>query len=229
MPISFVGSAAGTNTATPPTHKIGDLMIVFAFRDGSITNPTIGTGSPTTFTTITNTTDGTSCSVSAGWKRCASTSETVGTWTNSSRLICVVYRGQLDSGTPIGTFAATSGTTSTVTYTSRTLANSNVIGSSWFCAFAGISTVDTSLETPPTGMTLRQNNVDATAEASAFDTNGPATADWPSTNVAAGGTNGNWVSMVIEIKADGGELENFKRFSSSTGNTGILSIGETMG
>lgn len=229
MPISFVGSSAGTNTATPPTHRVGDLMIVFAFRDGSTTNPTKGTGSPTTFTTITTTTDGTLCSVSAGWKICASTSETTGTWTNASRLICVVYRGTLNSGTPIGTFQPAAGTTDPVNYAARTLTNSNVIGSSWFCAFAAHRSTDTSLETPPAGMTLRQNNVDATAEASAFDTNGPATGDWPSTNVTAGGTASGWQTMVIEIKADGGELENYKRFSSSTGNTGIISIGEAMG
>ncbi len=226
MALQFIGSAAGTTSVTMPTHAIGDLMIFFAYRDGSTTNPTIGTGSPTTWTSITNTTDGTSCSVSAGWKIAAATNETSGTWTNASRCIVLVYRGQLSSGTPIGTFQPTSGTTSTITYTTDALTNSNVIGSSWFCAFAGMSTVDTALETPPTGMTLRQNDVDATAEASAFDTNGPATANWPSTNVSAGGTNGNWVSMVIEIKAQGAVINNYQFMKSSGSNAGILSFGE---
>jgi hypothetical protein len=223
MAISFVGSAAGTTTFTSPTHKIGDLFIAFAFRDGSTTNPTIGTAG---WTSITNTTDGTLCSVSAAWKRATTTSEASGTWTNASRIVCVVYRGQLSSGTPIGTFAPGAGTTDPVNYAARALTNSNVIGSSWFVAFAAHRSVDTSLETPPTNMFLRQNNVDATAECSAFDTNGPATANWPSTNVTVNGTASGWQTMVIEIKAQGLQLNNYKFPSCSVGNTGIISLSE---
>lgn len=240
MAISLVGSAAGTTSFTPPAHNPGDLMIAFAFRDGSTTNPTIGTGSPTTWTSITNTTDGTTCSVSAAWKRCATSAETSGTWTNASRIVCVVLRGALDAGTPIGTFAPTSGTTNTLTYTSRTLTNSNVTGSSWFVAFIGHRSVDVTTETPPSGMTLIRNDVDATAETSCFATSdragtgyGPATANWPSTNVSASGTASGWVSMVIEVKADGQEMNNYKRFMStpnSTGaNAGVISINGGMG
>lgn len=228
MPVSFVGAAGGTTSATIPAHLPGDLIICFAFRDGSVTNPTIGTGSPTTWTTITNTTDGTSCSVSAGWKIAATNAETTGTWTNASRLIVGVWRGQLNTATPIGTFAPGAGTTDPVNYPARTLAASNIIGSSWFCAFAGHRSVDTNLGTAPSGMTNRLNGVDATCEMALHDTNGPATANWPSTNVTVSGTASGWQTMVIEIKGDSQEMNNYKFFKSTpntTGaNAGVLSV-----
>lgn len=231
--ISLVGSAAGTTTFTSPTHRIGDIFICFAFRDGSTTNPTIPGG----WTSITNTTDGTTCSVSAGWKRATSTGETSGTWSNATRVICIVLRGCLDNGTPIGTFAPTAGTTNTVTYTSRNLNSSNITGASWFIAFAGHRSVDTTLESPPTGMTLVSSDVDANAETACFATTGtggqtygPATANWPSTNVSISGTASGWQTMVIEVFADGGELESRKYLTStpnSTGaNAGVLSFSE---
>lgn len=226
--ITFVGAATGTTSATPPAHVVGDIMIVFAFRDGSTTNPTIGTGSPTTFTTITNTTDGTSCSVSAGWKRCASTSETTGTWTNASRLVCLIYRGMLASATPVGTFQTSNGTTNTINYPAVTLTRAQ---NSWFLALAGHASVDTTLETPPTNMVLRSSAVDATAETAVFDTDSIQIKNWPSTDVAISGTASNWITLVLELFADPTTYPNNYQFVRTTqnptgDNAGILSFGE---
>lgn len=222
--------AEGTST-TIPTHKPGDLIICFAFRDGSTTNPTIGTGSPTTWTSITNTTDGTSCSVSMAWKRAATSSETTGTWTNASGLIIAVYRGALSSGTPIGTFAPGAGTTNTVNYAGRNLAASNIIGSSWFIAFAAHRNIDTTLESPPTGMPFVAGLVGANSEYAFFDTNGPATANWPSTNVSISGTASGWQTEVIEIKAEPMKINNYMFVTNTPrydggNNAGILAFGE---
>lgn len=227
MALTFIGSANGTTSVTMPTHRVGDFLIGFAFRDGSTTNPTIPAG----WTNVTNTTDGTLCSLSIGYKVARSSSETSGTWTSASRMIVVNYRYQQSnsSATPLGTISAGSGSTNTVNYAARALARSNVIGSSWFIAFAGHTSVDTTLESPPAGMVLRDNSVDATCEVAAFDTNGPATANWPSTNVSISGTASNWQTVVVELKADGQELENYKHFSASVGNTGIISINGGMG
>jgi hypothetical protein len=224
-----VGATAVESTSiTIPTHKIGDLIIMFAFRDGSATNPTIGTGSPTVWTSITSTTDGTSCSVSMAWKIATSTAELSGTWTNATDLVCLVYRGHLSSGTPIGTFAPGSGTTNTVNYAARTLTKSNIIGDSWFIAFAGHRSADTTLESPPTNMALISGSalVASSSEVAAFDTNGPAPQDWPSTNVSISGTASGWQTEVIEIKVEPWIVNNYKFPSSSVGNTGIISIGE---
>lgn len=234
MALQLIGSAAGTTTLTFPTHKIKDLLIIFAFCDGSVTNPTIGSG----FTNITNTLDGTLCSVSMGYRIATVTNTSSGTWTNASRIVGVVLRGQQSntSGTPLGSVAGTSGTTNTVTYTARTLAASGVIGSSWFLGFAGHASVDTTLESPPSGMTLIRNDVDATAEVSVFATTGtmeggygPAVGNWPSTNVSLTGTASNWITAVIEVKADAQEFNNYRVMGTvhnATGaNPGILAFG----
>jgi len=214
MAISRVGSASVADAATitiPAGHKVGDMMIVFAFRDGSVTNPTIPSG----WTNITNTTDGTLCSVSMGYKRCTSTAETSGTWTNASGLVCIVYRGAISSATPFGTLSAGSGSTNTINYAARALAASGVVGSSWFIAFAGHGSQDTTIETAPTGMTALTNAAGASVEVAGFDTNGLATGNWPSTNVSITGTATNWQTIVIEIKAQGVAFENYKSFSGS--------------
>ena len=75
-------------SVTIPSHQVGDLIIVWAWIE-SATNPTIPAG----WTTITNTTDGTTCSISMGWKIATSSSETSGTWTNATSTGAAVYRG----------------------------------------------------------------------------------------------------------------------------------------
>lgn len=218
MPITRVAaSAAGdvTSITIPSGYIVGDIIIIFAFRDGSTTNPTIPTG----WTTVTNTTDGTLCSLSIGYKIAASLSETSGTWTNASALACVIYRGQLQttSATPLGTLTASSGATNTITYGARALASSGVTGSSWFLAFAGHGSADTTLESPPSGMAFTAGAAGASVEVAAFDTNGLATRNWPSTNVAISGTATNWQTVVIELKAKSLNIENYKSFNGGNG------------
>lgn len=190
MAISYVGSATGTNTATPPTHQAGDLLVVFAYRDGSTTNPTLGSGA----TQITAP-DGTSCSVTAGYFIATAPGTSIGTWTNATSVICHVYRSSTGSVFP-GASATNAGTTTTINYPALTLNNTS--GTSWVAGFVGISSTDTAAETAPSGMTNRSTVNDATDEAAGHDTNG-GVASWSSTNVSAGGTNGNWVSVVVEI------------------------------
>src|SRR3989344_456439 len=96
MAITLVGTATGTNTATPPAHQAGDLFLVFSFRDGSATAPTLASG----FTTSSNG-GGNTCSHRVGWRIASSSSDAVGTWTNATSLILVVLRGA-NQTTPIG-------------------------------------------------------------------------------------------------------------------------------
>lgn len=87
MAWSIVSSATGTNTATLGTHAAGDLIIVFSFRDGSTTAPSL----VATWTNIINGGANT-CSARAAFKIAASSSETIGTWTNATSLIAIVIR-----------------------------------------------------------------------------------------------------------------------------------------
>lgn len=225
MVISRIGfsSAEAATITIPGTYQAGDLIIIFAFRDGSVTNPTIPSG----WTSITSTTDGTNCSVSAGWKVAISGADTSGTWTNATGLVCAVYRNQATNKTPIGTFQPSAGTTNTVTYA----AVSPMVcpGTSWLVAFAGHINTDTTIETAPTNLTNQTNTAGATAEYAGHDSNGIYTAGaggWPSTNVTVSGTAGAWQTMVLEIFAEQSSLENYKFASATSVNAGIMSVTE---
>jgi len=195
VPISYVGVAAGTNSATLPSFQAGDVAVVFAFRDGSTTNPTVPTG----WTNITNTSDGTTCSVSVGWRRLLATDTTTGTWTNASRVVVGVYRGCEPFITPVGGGANGAGTTNTVTYTTLTMTRTN--NTSWVLGMVGHRSVDTTIDSASiAGMTQRGGGVDATAEAHLWDTNGTVSS-WPSTNQTITGTASGWITRTVELLA----------------------------
>lgn len=195
MAISYVGGAAGTNSATLPSFQPGDVAIVFAFRDGSTTNPTVPTG----WTNITNTADGTTCSASIGWRRLISSDTTTGTWTNATRVVVVVYRGCEPFITPVGGGANGAGTTNTVTYATFTMTRSN--GTSWVVGLVGHRSTDTTVDSAAiSGMTARTSGVDANAEAAAWDTNG-GVSSWSSTNQTISGTASGWVTRTVELLA----------------------------
>jgi len=194
MTISYVGGAAGTNSCTLPSFESGDVAIAFAFRDGSTTNPTI----PATFTNLTNTTDGTLCSISIGWRRLRSGDTATGTWTNASRMVVLVYRGCEPFITPCTLKTAGAGTTNTVNYAAATMTRTD--GTSWLVGFVGHRSVDTTIESPPSGMSYRTGGVDATAEAQGHDTNG-GVSSWTSTNVTITGTTSGWVTDLVELLA----------------------------
>lgn len=195
MPISYVGGAAGTNSATLPAFESGDIAIVFAFRDGSTTNPSVPAG----WTNITNTADGTTCSATIGWRRLVYTDTTTGTWTNASRVVVVVYRGCEPFITPVGGGANGAGTTNTVAYNTFTMTRSN--NTSWVVGLVGHRSVDTTIDSAAiTGMTARVSGVDATAEAAAWDTNGTVSS-WSTTNQTITGTASGWVTRMVELLA----------------------------
>jgi len=195
LAISFVGVAAGTNSATLPAFNSGDIAICFAFRDGNTTNPTI----TATFSTITDTSDGTSCSASIGWRRLVVGDTTTGTWTNASRVVVVVYRGCEPFITPVGGGANGANTNNTVVYTTLSMTRGD--GTSWVVGLVGHRSTDTTIDsTSISGMTARGGGVDATAEAHAWDTNG-GVASWSSTNQGISGTASGWITRTVELLA----------------------------
>lgn len=221
MPISRIGFAsAEATTVSIPAHQVGDLIIIWAFRDGSVTNPTIGMSGATT---ITNAADGTTCSISAAYKVALSTGETSGTWTNATGLVCAVFRGQATNKTPLGSHQSTSGTTNTVSYASVI----NCKTSSWIVGFAAHRSINTTIESPPTGFAMQTNTVGASAEFVGFDTNGVrgGVGSYPLTTVSISGTASGWMSTLIEIFNGDNVMNNYMTPDSSSTNTGILSVG----
>lgn len=211
----FLATAANATTLTLPTHQVGDLLVFFAFRDGSTTNPTIPAG----WTSITSTTDGSTCSVSAGWKIATSSGETSGTWSNATAVACIRIRGpRANLATPIGTFQASSGTTATITYAAVATG-----GPAFVIAFAGHRSELATLETPPSGMTFLAGATTAPtggSEVASFVTSKPVDS-WPSTTAESGQATG-WQTMCIEIKAPSPIPNNYQSVSSIS--AGIVSV-----
>lgn len=188
--ITYIGEATGTTSATLPAHQAGDLILAFAFRDGSTTQATMPSGWTSIDTAAANT-----CAARIAYKVAASGGESTGTWTSATTVIFLVYRGvNIDGIADIDT--ESTGSSTTVTYN----ANGYWQGLSRLVAFAGHRSVDTALGTPPGSLTLIVNPVDATDEAAAFQSTVDNFGNWTSTNVSVGGTSSGWITFVMRLR-----------------------------
>jgi hypothetical protein len=188
--ITYIGQANGIESATLPAHQAGDLILAFAFRDGSNTFPTLPTG----WTSI-DTAFVTSASARLAYKVATSSSETTGTWFDATTCIFLVYRGvNIENITELDT--ESTGTGTTVTYN----ANGFWQGLSRLVAFAGHRSTNTALGTAPGDLTLIVNPVDATDEAAAFQSTVDNYGNWTSTNVSVGGTSSGWITFTMRLR-----------------------------
>lgn len=191
---SFVGAATGTTSAdltslSSGTLAVGDLIIARAFRDGNNTAPTIpSTTNP--WIPLDNSAGSNSNGAAIAWKIAAS-GDTTGTWTSATRLDVGVWRGF--SGCSL--IAVDGAASTTVNYPSLgTLGSPN----NWVAGFAAHRSTNTSLETPPTGMTNRFTNATGTDEGAIHDTNG-GVSSWSGTTVSVGGTSSGWRAHTVEL------------------------------
>lgn len=190
--ISIVGCQVGSTTATIPAHQAGDLILVFSYRDGNTTPPTLVSG----FTNIHS--SGTASNSSRlAYKLAASSSEVTGTWANATSTIVVIYRG-VDQSNPIGGASITGGTSTTINFPSLTMQVTD--GSSWVAGFVGHRSTDTAINTAPAGMMYRYSVTDGTDQAAFHDSNGGVTS-WSSSNASIGGTSSGYSSVTVEIRA----------------------------
>jgi len=184
-----------------PAHQAGDMLVFFAYRDGSTTLPTL----PGDCTNITNNGGGTinGCARIA-YKIAASGSETSGTWTNATSLVCLVYRPGTGETLSVGASASATNTNGTASIPAVTLQNSD--GTSWVVAGVGINLDDES-DLPasnPSGMIRRVGVADATDEAAGYDTNGGVTS-FTAKSISLG-DNDRWVGLSFELKVAASEV-----------------------
>ena len=198
MPIvrTNITSATGTTSATIPTHAIGDLIVAFAFRDGSATAPSLP-GSQNWSSPGTATVAGTSCSSRVAYKIAQSTSETTGTFTNATSFIVLVIPGA-NGSTPVGNSGGNKGVSTSINFPALTPPTTD--GGSFVLGFCGHRSTNVSIETPPSGMTNITSVSDATDEAAAHITTNGVTS-WASTNASVGGTSSGWTSHVIGLQS----------------------------
>lgn len=222
MAISRIGSQTGTTSLTIPAHQAGDLIVAFAFRDGSTTAPTLPSGqnwsSPSNATRA-----GTTCSHRTAYKIATSSSEATGTFTNATSLIVVVYRG-VDKNQPIGTNTVNSGSSTSIGYAATNPVNLD--GSSWLLGFCGHRSTDVTIETAPSGMTNITSVSDATDECAAHDTNAGRTTNWSATNASVGGTSSGWTSHVLEIRGERKCIFNISQLRAGTNRAGLQPLGD---
>lgn len=189
MAISIVSTATGTNTiSSMPSHANGDLLIMFSYRDGSTTAPSLASG----WTNIADS-GANSCSARIAYRWATSDSMTSGTWTNASSVILVVVRG----AEAVGDSAAGGGTGTTMSFT----ALSSMVetdGTSWVLGFVGHRATDTTITNAPSGMMNQASVSDATDQAAMHTTNG-GVSSWSTTTVSIGGTSSGWRTYTLEI------------------------------
>lgn len=230
MAISYIGGASGTNTATLPAHQVGDLILAFAFRDGTNALP----GLPEGWTILRSRTGGANGAILA--VRIAADGATdPGTWSAASSVMFTIYRASGGSIT-VGEHAIAGFNSAGFYYPGLTLQDTE--GLSWVAAFVGHRSTDTDIEIPPAGMVNRINVVDGTDEASAHDTDGPfAGTVWSTAGSTTGGTTAGYSVAVVEIMETGagprpiasddfrrGDLSGWGRqLSASDGVTPIVS------
>lgn len=193
MAISYVGGASAAATSlTLPTHQADDLLLLFAYRSGSTSPPTVPAG----WTAIDQGGNNNNSAVIA-YRIATASGTTSGTWTNATHISSTAYRS--GSGTlAIGTHTSNGGSGDILTYGGITLQDAD--NSSWVAGFGGHRQA-TNVETAPSGMTNRTSTA-TSGESAAHDTNGTVstwTAQTVTVSPSSGGTQG-WRTAVVEIR-----------------------------
>lgn len=158
MSLSRVGgsSAAATSIAIP-AHVAGDLIVIWAYRDGNTTPPTKPTASGTVpaWVTVDGPTGANANSAICAYFLATGTTETSGTWTNATGMSVEVWRGA--DVNPLGGHAQSGGSVgSGGNLAVPAITPTDPTGNSIFLLFAGWQTV-TAWSTAPAGYTQRSN------------------------------------------------------------------------
>ncbi len=197
MALSRVGgtSAAATSIAIP-THVAGDLIVIWAYRDGSTTPPTVPTAAGTVpaFTVIDGPTGANLNSAVCAWAVAAGTTDTSGTWTNATGISVEVWRGQ--SSVPIGGHAQSGASVASganIAIPAITLTDAS--GNSTILAFAGWQTV-TAWNAAPSGYTQRSNVATEVEVLSKDTTTSDATFNVTGTASGTGGTRTEQIEII---------------------------------
>lgn len=187
MAIQYIGQATGITSATLPAHQANDIIIAFAFRDGSALSPTMPAGWTSLSTQL-----GTTTGIRAAYIRATNGSTVSGTWTNATSVVFHIYRNV----TSIGRTGVVASTGTTVGFSALTLVNAN--GLSWVAGFVGHASNNVAITAAPSGMVNRSSVSDFTDEAAGHDTNG-GVSSFGSRTAFVGGTSAQYISFCVEL------------------------------
>jgi len=189
--LTFKNTSGGTLTGL----TAGQFVLVYAFRSGSNSKPTIPGG----WTNITAGVTANSAGSQVAYQFATGSSLVTGTFTNATNCVFAVYNG-VDPMTPIGASDVSTGASTTVTYPALPLVDTS--GSSWVVGFGGHRSTNTTIEVAPSGMTNRDSQI-ATGEVAVHDTNGGVTS-WSVVSPSVGGTSSGWGCYTVELRAASG-------------------------
>jgi hypothetical protein len=215
MAPSIVSSAsAATNTVTMPTHAIGDMIVVWAYRGASATAPTIPSSqgwmqaaAPT----------GSTNSAVLCVKLATSASHTTGTWTNATGIIIIVVRGHAG----IGTVASSAAASATITYPALTVDDTG--SSSWALRFAGVG-AGTNITTNSPSTTPNTFVAGTSTVVTSYSSNGTISANLTSGTQSTNSGTARHCAASIEIIAAGAPSDQFSEdFSSNSFATNFVS------
>lgn len=178
--------AATVNISTPTA---GDLILVFAHRDGSTTAPSLAAGYTALANAGANTNSG-----RIAFKYSDGTETTSGTWTNATSVCVGVYRG-VDPYWPIGDLQTGAGASTTMSYTGLTLKAAD--NTAWVVAVGAHRTATNVGTNAPATLTTETSATDIAL----FDSNGTTTSF--STATASVSANSGWRTYTVELLVAG--------------------------
>lgn len=196
--VSRDGSCSATGTScTISAVSTGDLIVVFAFRNGSVTAPSLP-ASNTSIATSATAAGGTVASLRIYCRKASSGADTgTGTATNATSVMGIAYKGNTVNATadcnrtgvaPVSSGNTSNAKTSTAaSYPGITLLEAD--GQSWVAGFMGGTASSTCT---PTGMT----SVSGTGTILGNDSNA-VIASWSTTTCTV--SSETWMTYVVEI------------------------------
>jgi hypothetical protein len=194
--ISVISSAAANgDSVTIGTHQAGDTIVIAVYRNNSNVLPTVPTG------WVVKTQAGSSANaLTMATRIAASGAETAGTWTNATQIGVWVLRGSVGlliyGGQNVN--GGTAGSGGSINYPALT--NVSTLTNQWILAAAGHRSIDTDIETAPSGLTFRASVVGASAgELSLHDSDGNLNT-WSSTNYTlTAGTSSTYRTAILQV------------------------------
>lgn len=199
-PVAIIGTptSSASTSVTIPSHSIGDLIVIFAYRDGNQTIPgkPAASGTVPAWVDIDAANGANSNSSRTAYFTATATNHTSGTWTNATGMVAVVLRNQAAS--PIGG-NATGGSTSSNTAVAPAITLSDSRGYSQILHFFGHRTV-TAWSTAPSGYTLQTSVATEVALLTKDTTTSDGAVTQSLTASASSGYRGTTVEIVPLIK-----------------------------
>ncbi|MDB5183985.1 MAG: hypothetical protein JWO07_666 [Candidatus Saccharibacteria bacterium] len=207
MALSFPSAStiSASTTVTMPAHQVGDLLVIWAMAFTSApTVPTAGGTVPTWTTIDAPAAIGTIYGV-AVYAVATATNHTSGTFTNASRMVACVIRGQATipiGGHAAGTFGQTVAGPATGQAIAPGITMSRTDGTSFLLYFYALRFAAT-LNAAPSGFTRQQGVTAGASTGIVFNTKDVTTSDGASSQdvVGQGTSQVSYIGQTTEILA----------------------------